>query len=177
MTSFSYPLAQSYIADITEPSKLSQAYGLFQVRSRPTQAEPPPSVRLYHCNITLRHRRPSTQTGRGHGRGLPAGHPHRGHPGDQGPSGLPYVCCGDSPSFGLVDPTAHVHTQCTTGEPEAAAVHRRGHLRLQHPLHLSVPPRVPAPGQASARRRAARTFQAACVCRWHSCMEFVAHST
>lgn len=32
MTSFSYPLAQSYIADITEPSKLSQAYGLFQVR-------------------------------------------------------------------------------------------------------------------------------------------------
>lgn len=33
MTSFSYPLAQSYIADITEPSKLSQAYGLFQVRA------------------------------------------------------------------------------------------------------------------------------------------------
>lgn len=30
MTSFSYPLAQSYIADITEPAKLSQAYGLFQ---------------------------------------------------------------------------------------------------------------------------------------------------
>jgi hypothetical protein len=36
MTSFSYPLAQSYIADITEPSKLSQAYGLFQVRRAPT---------------------------------------------------------------------------------------------------------------------------------------------
>lgn len=33
MTSFSYPLAQSYIADITEPAKLSQAYGLFQVRA------------------------------------------------------------------------------------------------------------------------------------------------
>lgn len=33
MTSFSYPLAQSYIADITEPAKLSQAYGLVQART------------------------------------------------------------------------------------------------------------------------------------------------
>lgn len=34
MTSFSFPLAQSYIADITEPARLSQAYGLFQVKWR-----------------------------------------------------------------------------------------------------------------------------------------------
>lgn len=34
-TSYSFPLAQAYIADVTPPEKLPEAYGAFQVRYSP----------------------------------------------------------------------------------------------------------------------------------------------